>query len=136
MSATTSQVRNFGDDGVRTGGRCLSGDPMPIVKPRAVVRAVRRGSTARGNWAAVCPFLGHPVLVSVFVFAQREKPWRATVSWLGKNLGAKIPAEQNRNKIRNKSGPTKSGTNPKSGTDPEQIRNKQNRNTSGTDLEH
>jgi hypothetical protein len=105
---------------------------MPIVKPQAVVRAVRRGSTARGNWAAVCPFLGHPVLVSVFVFAQREKPWRATVSWLGKNLGAKIPAEQNRNKIRNKSGINQNQPNPEQIRNPEPIRNKSGTNKTGT----
>ena len=55
-----------GVDGVRSVGLCLGGDPMPImtfVKPQAVVRAVRRRSTALENHAAVRPFLGRLVLV-------------------------------------------------------------------------
>ena len=40
--------------------------------------------------------------------------------------------ESNPEQIRNKSGPTKSGTNPKSGTDPEQTKPEHIRNRSGT----
>ena len=92
-----------------------------FVKPKAVVRAVRRGSTALENRAAVCPFLGQPVLVSVLVFAHLEEKSHGALGARGWFLHCKY----RRNKTGTKSElRNKTGTRNKSGTNPEQNRNK------------
>ena len=80
-----------GVDGVRSVGLCLGGDPMPImtfVQPQAVVRIVRRRSTALVNYAAVHLFLGGLVLVSVLIFAHLEDKSHGALCGSGQKSGS------------------------------------------------